>query len=231
MDSLYQSNLPLVFKGALVLFKAKTDSRLFRMTKDIDCDWIDNPPSNKELEDILNSSVKKDLPEIGFKQFRPYVIGKSSAGFEIYENGLPLTTMDVAIKPHTSSRLYYVGECCFEGYDLKNIVSDKISVLSSIKIASRIKDLIDIYSICIGDDISKKEILTTLEAKGRKLEDFSFFLNNKDDVKHAFDKYVSVLEKPDFDTAYEISKRFVNGFINEKVDLVWSHTTLCWKDK
>ena len=227
MSALNESKLPLVFKGALVLFQAKTNKDLVRTTSDIDCDWVVSPPTNKELETKLNEAIKEKLPHISFKQYRKYSIGKTSAGFEVLENGEPLTTMDVSIKPATSSQMYFVGECCFCGYDLMNIVSDKISVLSSNKIPRRIKDLLDIYSVCVGDDIYKSSILQQLKAKERELGDFSFFFNNKNDLEHAYNKYKTLVTKPKFDDVYSVVLLFVLGFIDEN-KTVWSYENLRW---
>ena len=136
--------------------------------------------------------------------------------------------MDISIKPASSAKMYYVGEYSFYGYDLLNIVSDKVSVLSSKKIARRIKDLLDIYTIVIGDNLSKKQILNELKIKNRKLENFSFFINNKEDVKHAYDKFKTMFSKPDFDKVYDVVFVFVQGFFNENEDLKWDFKKLMW---
>ena len=146
MNVLNDSDLPLIFKGALVLFRAKSSDIVVRGTNDIDCDWIVDPPTNSIIEKRLNEVAQKKLPNISFVLIREYEIGKKSAGFEILKDNVPVATMDMSIKAATSARMYYYGEYCFYGYDLMNIVSDKISVLSSKKIARRIKDLIDIFN-------------------------------------------------------------------------------------
>ena len=231
MGVLNEAKLPIVFKGALILFKAKSDPSMFRRTNDVDCDWVGDVLSSQELEKILNDAIKEKLPNISFSLYREHEIGRTSAGFDILVYGKPFTTFDMSIRPETSSTLYSDDNYNFYGYDLNNIISDKISVLSSKKIARRIKDLIDIYSICIGDTIIKADVITQLEKKNRKLEDFDFFINNKVDVEHAYNKYKTIENKPEFNLVYDKVYGFIQGFLNNDNNIIWDYNEQKWIKK
>ena len=228
MSVLNEAKLPIIFKGALILFKAKSDPSMFRRTNDVDCDWVGDVLSSQELERILNNAIKEKLPHISFSLYREYEVGRTSAGFDILVDGKPFTTLDMSIRAETPFKLYYDENCSFYGYDLNNIVSDKISVLSSKKIARRIKDLIDIYSICIGDTIIKADVLDQLKKKNRDLEDFNFFMNNKTDIEHAYNKYRTIENKPEFNLVYDKAYDFIQGFLNDDNDIVWDFNKQKW---
>ena len=216
MSTIDADNLPIVFKGALVLRRAINNPTYSRQTKDIDCDWIEAPPTADQLEELLNRCFITSEPRISFKLSRPYIIGKQSAGFNIYADNSLLTTMDMSIKPVTSHCTYYVGEASFSGYTLPNILSDKIYVLSTDRIFRRIKDLIDIYCIISFQEISIDDIYSELKKKQRRLSDFNAFLNRKDEIEHAYSRFKGMDNKPDFEELYQTVYEFIQVFIPNK---------------
>ncbi|MBR0474905.1 MAG: nucleotidyl transferase AbiEii/AbiGii toxin family protein [Erysipelotrichaceae bacterium] len=216
MSTIEASKLPVVFKGALVLRQAIKNSIYSRQTKDIDCDWIGSPPTPEKIEELLNNCFTGTVPSISFKLSRPYVIGRQSAGFNIYADNSLLTTMDMSIKPVTSNCMYYVGESSFPGYTLSNILSDKIYVLSTDKKFRRIKDLIDIYCIISSHSIDTSTIFMELESKQRELADFNAFLNRKDEIEHAYNRFKGMDNKPDFKEIYQTVFEFIQVFLPNK---------------
>lgn len=225
---LSQEDLPLVFKGALVLKAACPTSAISRSTSDIDCDWIGDPPSTDDLEKEFNKIMSTNLPEISFVKTRDYIVGKKSAGFDILKNGLPISKIDLSISTSSPSRLYSYAEIEFVGYDLINIVADKTSVLSSNKIFRRTKDFVDMYMILVSNNINKSAVLDVINTKNRQLGNFDDFHNRIQDLAHAYELLKGVINKPDFDTVYHVLTEYVNGFSNSESDLIWDKSQLKW---
>ena len=67
-----------------------------------------------------------------------------------------------------------------------------------------------------------------MRKKGRKIEDFSFFLNRKEDVRHAYDKYKTAYQKPDFDIAYNLVSKYAEGFLKPETNLIWVPSKQDW---
>ena len=222
------SNLPIIFKGALTLKAARPVSEIDRITTDIDCDWIGSPPNLFQIEEKLNDAMAKYYPSISFKATRSYVIGKRSAGFNIFENNILLSKIDLSIASKSPSNRYHYGEINFTGYALDNIIADKVSVLSSAKIFRRTKDFVDIYSTIVVTDLAKENILNVLSIKKRELNDFTELLNRKDELEHSYNRMKGIINKPDFQTIYDVVVDFANGFINEEKNLIWEHNSLKW---
>lgn len=61
MEALSNSGVPIVFKGAMVLnlvIKENNPSRVERMTRDIDGDWVGKVPTMEEMEEALRRAVR-----------------------------------------------------------------------------------------------------------------------------------------------------------------------------
>ena len=221
------TNLPIIFKGALVLNAACSSSEISRSTSDIDGDWVGTPPSADEIETKLNNIFCKAMPDISFVKTRDYIIGKRSAGFNILQNGIVISKIDLSICASSPSQTYNYAQVEFVGYNLNNILADKTSVLSSRKIFRRIKDFVDIYSILTTNDIFLEDVKKVLLQKNRKLDSFNEFYNNQHDLKRAYDLLKGVINKPDFYDVYTVLDKYVKGFSNNK-NLLWSHMDLMW---
>lgn len=228
MELLSNSKLPLVFKGALVLKAARDNSSIDRLTYDIDCDWIGDPPSTKEIENLFNSIMLMAKEEIVFETTREYIVGLRSAGFNIYRNNKFFTKMDLSISKVISSNKYYYAQAEFTGYSLENIICDKTLVLSTEKIFRRIKDLVDIYTILLTKNITKEKVLRLAKNKNREFGSFDAFINKKDDLRHAYELLKGVINKPDFDEVYEMVNKYVVGMTNENKNMVWNHKKQKW---
>lgn len=61
MEELSNAGIPIVFKGAMVLnlvLRGNNPSKVERMTRDIDGDWVGEFPTMKEMENALREAVK-----------------------------------------------------------------------------------------------------------------------------------------------------------------------------
>lgn len=95
---LAQADAPIIFKGALIT-KLITKNNIYnieRQTLDLDADWNGELLSINELENYLNSILKK-LDGIELKAFRNYGEGKS-AGFYVYKNGKNISSFDLDMR-------------------------------------------------------------------------------------------------------------------------------------
>ena len=145
LGKISDSVAPIVFKGALItkLILAEHDyTALERQTRDIDASWVGMPPPMSELENALNRALEALHGKFRAKAFREYG-DKMSAGFYIIENATDdkIVTMDVDIRPICESKTYYYGEAGIRGVLANEILADKITVLSSVKMFRRTKDL------------------------------------------------------------------------------------------
>lgn len=124
-----------------------------------------------------------------------------------------ITTLDMSIKPASSSCKYYFGEASFNGYTIANILSDKKYVLSTDKLFRRIKDLIDVYTIICSISIDRDSIENELRRKHRVLGDFNAFFNRKDEVEHAYLKFKGMENRPEFKEVYDMVSSFITDFL------------------
>jgi len=105
------SDIPIVFKGGLITKLILNESGLNsvqRTTKDIDANWIGQPPSMDYLVDSLNNSfgdLQKSYKAIASRQYGI----RQSAGISIIDKntGRKFITMDIDIKPLIDSKNYY----------------------------------------------------------------------------------------------------------------------------
>ena len=85
MEELSNAGVPIVFKGAMVLnlvIRENNPSRVERVTRDIDGDWIGVFPTMEEMEIALRNAVKKVDFSLDVQANR--IFGeRKSAGFRI----------------------------------------------------------------------------------------------------------------------------------------------------
>lgn len=232
MSHLHKSNLPIVFKGALITKLILSESgldKLTRETKDIDANWVGTKPTMADLVESVNTALST-MPH-GLKAVAHRDYGeKQSAGLKIVvSNGDEVLKMDIDIKQVESTRIYWYGTLSFRGTTVNQILCDKISSLSGEKIFRRIKDMLDVYALskCVGIEVS--HILETAKATGRIIGDFNMFLNAPLEVAHAYGKLRGVVEKPEFDKVYNHVKIFISPFITaDTLNMVWNCDDECW---
>lgn len=188
-------NIPIVFKGALVLkaiqYNCGNPTGIIRETHDIDGDWVNGVPSMKMLTEILQEAVNRLNYNITVVPYREYGNGKS-AGFRFIRNdiGTELTSMDLSIRENNNTFRYsYINGIQFYGQSIDKIVADKILVCSSRKVFRRIKDVIDLYILSYCWSGSNIQILQLIQASGKNIEMFNEFMNNYTELSHAYLKY------------------------------------------
>ncbi len=62
MEELSDAGIPIVFKGAMILnvvIRENNPSKVERMTRDIDGDWVGEFPTMEEMERVLRNAVQK----------------------------------------------------------------------------------------------------------------------------------------------------------------------------
>ncbi len=102
MKAVYDSGIPVNFKGSMVLKACLMEAGYVeetRHTVDIDANWIsDAPPTAEQMVESLQSALKKSGIDLEVSLYRMYGEGRS-AGFEIKDaaSGEILFTMDMDV--------------------------------------------------------------------------------------------------------------------------------------
>ena len=233
LGNLFEINAPIIFKGALItklVLKENDYQDLERMTKDIDGDWIDAPPTMEQLVDTINQSLRKFGGELYAVASRCYS-DKQTAGISIIDRitNKQVFAMDIGIRPMFGSRTYYHGAAKIKGVLPNDILSDKIAVLSSKAIFRRAKDIVDVYALSHCVSISMTEILDACQEKGGKMGLFDEFYSRKAELKHAYGKLRGIERKPDFEIVYSHLSEFLRPFAERNVvDGVWDNESKKW---
>jgi hypothetical protein len=192
LGKICETDAPIVFKGALItklILAEHGYTVLERQTRDIDANWIGPPPPMRELENTVNLSLKTLDGKFRAEAFREYG-DKKSAGLYIIENATDekIITIDVDIRPICGSRVYHYGDISIRGVLVNEILADKITVLSGIKMFRRSKDLIDVYTLTHCVKVLTTEVFEIIKSKNLELGEFNEFLARRDDVEHAYIK-------------------------------------------
>jgi hypothetical protein len=233
LGKICESNAPIVFKGALItklILAEHGYTSLERQTKDIDANWIDTPPTMSELENTLNRSLETLSGFFHVEAFREYG-DKKSAGLYIIENatGEKIVTMDIDIRRICGSRVYHYGEIGIRGVLANEILADKITVLSGIRMFRRSKDLIDVYALTHCVKVLTAEIFEVIKSKQHELGGFTEFLTRRDDVEHAYSKLQGIEGKPPFDDVYQYLAKFIRPFVQkDKTPRIWNAGKQAW---
>lgn len=211
MSAIYNSALPVSFKGSMVLKAFLTESGFkeeIRHTVDIDCEWyIKNNITDDTILLMLQDIIHKNNISLEVKLFRKHGINRS-AGFDLIDSISKeiLFSMDIDIKNNRKKdRFYEIGGFKFKGVTPLQMISDKICVISSNKIFRRIKDLIDLYYFSSFFEYDYVDVKETIKISNKTLGDFNDLLNNYDELKHSYDKFriAGISNKPDFSIVYK----------------------------
>lgn len=234
MDAMTRSDLPIVFKGAMItkmILKEKNFTKIERFTQDIDANWIGHAPSMEYLVKSIDKSIKmvnSNWVAIGSREYG----NECSAGIKIVDESTNrvVTKMDIDVKPINNYGIsYFYGDMRFKGTMVENIIGDKIASISSDKIFRRTKDLIDIYALSQCVSIRTSDIYRVMKLNGRVLGSFEKFIKEKEQLEHAYDKLKFVEGKPDFEIVYNYTKKFFEPFIKrEKINTVWNSKKEIW---
>ena len=229
MKALYDSGIPVSFKGSMVLKACLVEAGFpddTRHTVDIDGNWLsEEAPSAEQMV----ASFQKALDESGIgldvSMYRMYGEGRS-AGFEIMDrtSGEVLFTMDVDVnRPEIPGRIYEIEGFRFRGAAPLQMITDKISAISTEKVFRRIKDVVDLYYISKVFEFNSQEIVQTLNATGRPLGSFSGFLSQTDELEHAYAKFrfSGGVNKPPFEEIYQTLKQYIGSILPKNRSRAW----------
>ena len=221
MKAVYDSGIPVNFKGSMVLKACLVEAgytKETRHTVDIDANWIsDAPPTEEQIIGSIQKALDKSGIDLDVSLYRMYGEGRS-AGFELKERvtGEILFTMDMDVnRPIPPTKIYEIDGLRFCGVSPIQMISDKISVVSTDKVFRRIKDVVDLYYLSKVFRYDKKDVLLTLKNSGRKLDRFQGFLTRMDDLRHSYEKFrfSGDVSKPPFDEVYQTVRSYILPFL------------------
>ncbi len=225
MKAIYDSGIPMNFKGSMVLKACLLEAGFTeetRHTVDIDANWYsDTAPSAEQMVESLQKALQNCGIDLNVSLYRMYGEGRS-AGFELSDaaTGDMLFTMDVDVnRPASKTKIYEVNGILFCGVAPSQMIADKISAISTDKVFRRIKDVVDLYYISKVFAFNKAEILETLKASGRNLDSFNGFLYRPEDLQHSYEKFrfSGNADKPPFDDLYRSVKVYIKDILPIKI--------------
>ncbi len=221
MKAIYDSGIPISFKGSMVLkaclMEAGYDDDT-RHTVDIDANWnSDTPPTDEQMVQSLQSALKKSGIDLEVSIYRPYGEGRS-AGFELKDRDTDevLFSMDVDVnRPIPPTKIYEVEGLQFRGVSSSQMIADKVAVISTDKVFRRVKDVVDLYYISKVFQFDKADVLQTLKNSGRTLENFNGFLHRREDLRHSYEKFrfEGGVYKPPFEEVYRTVKAYIKDVL------------------
>lgn len=217
MKAIYDSGIPVSFKGSLVLKAFLLESgygKDTRHTVDIDANWNgETTPTMKQITASLQKALDRGGINLDVTYYRRYGNNRS-AGFELRDKSSRelLFTMDIDVnRPIVKTKIYEVSGLCFRGVIPSQMIADKLSVISVDKVFRRIKDLVDLYYLSHVCSFNREDILSVLKSNRKELGTFDGFLNRTKDLKHSYEKFrfVGGVNKPTFEEVYLAVKTFI----------------------
>ena len=223
MRAIYDSGIPISFKGSMVLRACLIEAGCpeeTRHTVDMDANWnSDVPPSPDQMVKSIQNAITKGGIDLNVNLYRMYGEGRS-AGFELSDtnSGEILFTMDIDVnRPTAQTKIYELEEMRFKGVAPIQMIADKVASVSTDKIFRRIKDVADLYYISKVFDFDCDEVNKTLKYCGRVLGDFDVFLHEQEKLKHAYEifRFSGDARKPTFEEVYNAVKSFIGEILPE----------------
>lgn len=221
MMTVYESGIPMNFKGSMVLKACLVEAGYLKETRhtvDIDGNWCsDELPSEKQMVESLQRAMDNHGIELDVNLFRMYGDGRS-AGFELNDRntGEMIFSMDVDVnRPVSEIVTYEVEGIKFRGVSVSQMIADKLSVVSSDKVFRRIKDFIDLYYLSQVISFEKKDIEQALSVTGAVLGNFDGIIHRKEELKHSYEKFrfEGDVQKPLFDEVYDSVEKYIEDFL------------------
>lgn len=221
MKAIYDSGIPISFKGSMVLKACLIEAGFTedtRHTVDIDANWnSDVPPTAGQMVESLQSAIQKNGIGLNVSIYRMYGEGRS-AGFELTnrETGEILFSMDIDVnRPIPPTQLYEVEGFRFRGVSPSQMIADKISAISTDKVFRRIKDVVDLYYISKAFDFDKTDVMQTMTNSNKRLENFNAFLRRGDELQHSYEKFrfAGGVNKPPFEEVYSAVKLYIKDVL------------------
>ncbi len=221
MKAIYDSGIPISFKGSMVLKACLLEagySEETRHTVDIDANWnADTPPSAGQMTESLQKALQKSGIELNVSLYRMYGEGRS-AGFELTDSmtGEIYFAMDIDVnRPIPPTKIYEVEGFRFRGVAPSQMIADKLSAISTEKVFRRIKDVVDLYYLSKVFSFDHTDVRRVLKNSGRTLGNFSDFLYGTGALRHAYEKFrfEGGVNKPPFEEVYESVKVYIKDEI------------------
>ena len=221
MKAIYEQSMPICFKGSMVLKACLLEAGYVeevRHTVDIDANWnSDTPPSVDTMISALQTAIDKAGIDAKVRIYRMYGEGRS-AGFTFAdrETDEELFLMDMDVnRPIPDTQIYEIEGLCFRGVSPTQMIADKVSAISTEKVFRRIKDVVDLYYLSKVFSFDKADVLRTLKANGRELDHFQGFLQQPEELRHAYEKFRlgGDVHKPPFDEVYAAVKTFLKDVL------------------
>ncbi len=221
MKAVYDSGIPVSFKGSMVLKACLMEAGYpeeTRHTVDIDANWVsDTAPTAEQMVASLQGAIRKSGIDLDVDLYRMYGEGRY-AGFELRDRptGEVLFTMDMDVnRPAPTTRIYEIGEIRFCGVSPIQIIADKVSAISTDKVFRRIKDVVDLYYLSKVFAFDRAAVLQTLKNSGRRPEDFHGFLHRSEELRHSYEKFrfTGDVSKPPFDEVYHAVRSFIQDIL------------------
>lgn len=221
MKAIYDSGIPVNFKGSMVLKACLMEAGYVdetRHTVDIDANWFsETPPTGPQMVESLEKAIQSSGLDLNVKLYRMYGEGRS-AGFELVSGDTDeiLFTMDMDVnRPEPPTRIYEVDGVRFCGVSPTQMIADKLSAISTDKVFRRIKDVVDLYYISKVFPYDRKEIEKALQNSGRKLDTFHGFLHRKQELIHSYEKFrfTGTANKPPFEEVYVAVKAYIQDIL------------------
>ncbi len=221
MKAIYDSGIPISFKGSMVLKACLLEAGFTedtRHTVDIDANWnSDTPPTAEQMVESLQSAIKKYGIDLEVSIYRMYGKGRS-AGFELTdrETGEILFSMDIDVnRPIPPTKLYEVEGLRFRGVSPSQMIADKVSAISTDKVFRRVKDVVDLYYISKVFDFDRADVIQTLKNSDKNLDTFNGFLHRTGDLQHSYEKFrfTGGVNKPPFEELYHAVKLYIKDVL------------------
>lgn len=173
------------------------------------------------METLENALRKSDI-DLRVELYRMYGEGRS-AGIELTEpeTGEVLFTIDMDVnRPVQATQIYEIAGLRFRGISPSQMLADKISTVSSVKVFRRIKDVVDLYYLSQVFELDSNQLRQIMRRSGRELEDFHSFLHGTDDLRHAYEKFrfAGDVHKPAFDEVYNTVKTYLKDVLPKTPD-------------
>lgn len=223
MKAIYESGIPINFKGSMVLKACLMEAGYVedtRHTVDIDANWYSEvPPTAEQMVHSLQQAIDASGTNLKVSLYRMYGEGRS-AGFELTdpETDEVLFTMDIDVnRPAVPTKIYEVEGIRFLGVSPIQMIADKTAAVSTDKVFRRIKDVVDLYYLSSVFEFDSAAVRKTLKESGRELESFDGFLGRKQDLQHSYEKFrfAGGVNKPPFEEVYERVKTYIADILSD----------------
>lgn len=225
----------LILKGGSALISKIIEQR--RINLDIHCDkrevWID---FYKNIEEILNNNnLGYVYTIIDRRSARRGLVDSDSLKFKLVDERKGTETffrIDMNIKSNSIITCEYSPMLQMTTYDVLTMLADKIAVVASPKVYRRIKDLYDIYVIANLYDLEYKDVWEHLMKKrGTAVLEHMLTPENYGELKHAYDLYSGIMNKPPFVDVVGTNISFLYPIIfmgQDVPNMVWRKRVGAW---